>query len=643
MINSFLISYFINTNKGGKLMHKKSTSIIVLILFFIICFSNAAEDVKKAVERDEIDPQYKWRMEDIYATDEDWEKDFERLEPILNQFTELKGTLAESPQNLLQYLKLDEMATLLAVKLSFYSNRKLDEDARVDKYQGYKDKMSTMFTKFGQLTAWAQPEIMQIPEEKIWEFVNNTPELQIYHHYFDDLLRQKAHVLSEKEEEILALAGDVTSAPYNIFNMFNNADIKFPDIIDEDGNTIELTKARYQTLMKSPDRDVRRRAWEANYSTYENWKNTLAANLAAEVKTNIFYAKARKYNSALEAALDSDNLPIEVYNNLVKSVNDNLEPLHRYISLRKKVLGIDNVHLYDLYAPLLPEVKWEIDYEEAKKTALSALKPLGKEYLGEVKNAFKNGWIDVYENVGKRSGAYNASFYGLAHPYILLNYQNKIGDVFTLGHEIGHSLHAYYTQKNQPFIYGSYTIFLAEVASTFNEALLTDYLLKQIKDKQKRLYLLNEQIENILVTVYTQVLFAEFEQKIHETAEAGEPLNATSMNKIFAELQQKYYGPDFVLDPMGESRWNRIPHYYRNFYVFKYATGMAASTLLSQKIIQGNKKARDVYLKFLSSGSSDYDINLLKEAGVDMTSPEPVATTLKLFDELLTEMEKLML
>jgi oligoendopeptidase F len=633
-----------NHHKGANSMEKvfEKLKFGMLMVILLLTFSLSAGEVKNAVERNEIDAKYQWRMDHVYASDAEWEKDFERINPLLDKFDSMKGTLGDSPQNLFNYLKLDEEVTILAVKLSVYANRKGDEDSRIAKYQGYRDKMSGAFSAFGQKTAWAEPEILQIPEEKIWQFVNDTPELQIYRHYFANLLRSKAHVLSEKEERILALAGEVTGGPSNVFRMFNEADVKFPNITDENGETIELTKGRYSALMKSSNREVRKAAWQANYETYENWKNTLAANLAAEVKTDIFYARSRNYNSALEAALDQDNLPVEVYTNLVDAVNDNLEPLHRYITFRKNVLKLDKVHLYDIYAPLLPEVKWEIPYQEAQKTVLAAVKPLGKEYIKGIETAYANGWIDVYENAGKRSGAYSSSFYGLPHPYILLNYQDQVGNMFTLAHELGHSMHSWYAQENQPYIYSDYSNFLAEVASTFNEELLSDYLLKNIKDKQRRLYLLNEQIENIFITVYTQVLFSEFEQKIHEVAEAGKPLNAEVMNGIFADLQKKYYGPDFELDPMGESRWNRIPHYYRNFYVFKYATGMAASTALAQKVKAGDKKARDAYLKFLSSGNSDYDINLLKQAGVDMTTPEPVTATLNRFNELLAEMEKLM-
>lgn len=598
-----------------------------------------AQEVKKAVERAEVPEPYRWRMEDIYASDQEWENDFTRVEPLLAQFDALPGTLGSSPQQLLTCLKLEEEATRLIVKLAFYASRKADEDRRVSHYQSLQDRLTGIYSRFGQKKAFIEPEIMQIPEDRLWNFVNNTPELKIYRHYFENLLRTKPHVLSEPEERLLAMAGEVTQAPTYIFGMFDNADLKFPEIIDENGNKVELTKGRYQLFMRSSNRAFRQRAWEAYYQTYENWKNTLAASLNSEVKTNIFYSRARKYNSALEAALDSDNLPTAVYENLVTTVNNYLEPLHHYISFRKKVLGIEKVHLYDLYAPLLADVKWEIPYDEATTTVEKALEPLGKDYTQIVKKAVSDRWIDVYENAGKVSGAYSSFAYGLTHPYILMNYQNQARDMYTLAHELGHSLHSYYTNQTQPFVYGGYSYFLAEVASTFNEALLTDYLLKKVKEKEKKLYLLNQYLENILTTVYTQVMYAEFEQAIHARAEAGQPLNAEVMNEIFVELQKKYYGADFELDPMGASRWNRIPHFYRNFYVFKYATGFAASTALSQKVLSGDKKARDAYLQFISSGRSDYDLNLLKKAGVDMTSPQPIEATLQLFDKLLKEIE----
>ena len=620
--------------------HSKSWLTIGLLLVLFLMLS--AQEVKKAVERGEVAEQYRWRTEDIYPGDQEWESDFSKIEPLLAQFDALPGTLGQYPQQLLKCIKLDEEASRLIAKLSFYASRKADEDRRITQYQSFQDRLSGVYSKLGQKEAFIEPEIMKIPEERLWEFVNNTPELKIYHHYFENLLRSKSHVLSEPEEKLLAMASEVTRTPGYVFGMFDNADLKFPEITDETGGKVELTKGRYQLFMRSGDRELRQRAWEAYYQTYENWKNTLAANLNSEVKKNIFYSRARKYNNSLEAALDGDNLPIAVYDNLVTTVNNNLEPLHRYISFRKKMLGIDKVHLYDLYAPLLADVKWEVPYTEAAVTVEKALEPLGKEYVQTVKKAIEQRWIDVYENAGKVSGAYSSYFYGLAHPYILLNYQDQARDMYTLAHELGHSLHSYHTNKTQPFIYGGYSYFLAEVASTFNEALLTDYLLKREKEKEKRLYLLNQNLENILITVYTQVMYAEFEQEIHRKAEAGEPLNAEVMNSIFGELQKKYYGADFELDPMAASRWNRIPHFYRNFYVFKYATGLSASTALSQKVIAGDKKARDAYLQFISSGRSDYDLNLLKKAGVDMTSPEPVAATLKLFDQLLKEMEALM-
>ena len=610
---------------------------VLSVLLF--CSSIVAQDVKKALERGEVPESYRWRMEDIYASDQEWENDFARVEPLLAQFDALPGTLGSSPHQLLTCLKLEEETTRLIVKLAFYASRKADEDRRVSRYQSFQDRLTGIYSKFGQKKAFIEPELMQIPEDRLWDFVNNTPELKIYRHYFENLLRTKPHVLSEPEERLLAMAGEVTQAPAYIFGMFDNADLKFPEIVDENGNKVELTKGRYQLFMRSNDRALRQRAWEAYYQTYENWKNTLAASLNAEVKNNIFYARARKFNSALEAALDGDNLPTALYENLVNTVNNYLQPLHRYITFRKKMLGIDKVHLYDLYAPLLADVKWEVPYDEATTTVEKALEPLGKEYTQIVKKAVSDRWIDVYENAGKVSGAYSAFAYGLAHPYILMNYQNQARDMYTLAHELGHSLHSYYTNQTQPFVYGGYSYFLAEVASTFNEALLTNYLLKKVKEKEKKLYLLNQYLENILTTVYTQVMYAEFEQEIHARAEAGQPLNAEVMNEIFATLQNKYYGPDFELDPMGASRWNRIPHFYRNFYVFKYATGLSASTALSQKVLSGDKKARDAYLQFISSGRSDYDINLLKKAGVDMTSPQPIEATLQLFDKLLREME----
>lgn len=615
--------------------------IALLVSIALLSVSPAQEGVKKLPPRDEIDEQYKWRLNDVFPTDDLWEKDFSTVKSSLGEFERYKGQLGQSDETLLECLKLDNQIGEMIGKLYWYAARRNDEDTANQTYQAMRDRISSLYVEVGQATAFINPEITAIPDATLWAYVESNDELKKYRQYFDDLLRSKAHILPPEEEEILAMSGDVTGGPYQIFAMFNNADIKFPNIIDEDGNEVEVTKGRFYSFMRSADRRVREDAFDAMYTEYNKWSNTLAALLGTQVKRDIFYAKARKYNSALEAALDGSNIPVAVYNNVVNTMSQNLEPMHRFTSLRKRMLKLDELHPYDLYVPLLPRLKKEIPYDEAMELCEKALKPLGSQYIKDLKMGFRSGWVDVYENQGKRSGAYSSYVHG-AHPVILMNYDNKLNDVFTLAHEMGHSLHSYYTGKTQPYIYGDYTIFVAEVASTLNEALLMDYLLKTTVDRDERLYLLNQYIDNIRGTVYIQALFAELEQRFHEKSEAGEALTADAFNAITKELYERYYGPDFIMDEAYELNWARIPHFYRNFYVYQYATGFAAAQALAQKIIEGDTEARDRFLEFLSRGSSDYPINLLKDAGVDMTSPEPIEATARRMGQLVDEMEALL-
>jgi oligoendopeptidase F len=438
------------------------------------------------------------------------------------------------------------------------------------------------------------------------------------------------------------MAGEVTRAPYQIFSMFNNADIKFPEVIDEQGKRVEVTKGNISVFLRSADRDVRENAYSAMYKTYNSWENTLSASLSGAIKRNIFYANARKYDSSLKAALDSDNIPEKVYENVIDTLNIHLEPLHRYITLRKNVLKLDAVRPWDLYVPLLQEYRWEILYEEAMETIQEAVTPLGDDYVTVMREGFSSRWFDVYENAGKRSGAYSNAVYGISHPFILLNYQELLDDMFTIAHEMGHAVHSYYTMKNQPYIYSDYSIFVAEVASTLNEVLLMDYLLKNTGDPEKRIYLLNQYIDQIRGTMYIQAIFAEFEKVIHEKMETGVALTAEVFSGLTRDIYSKYYGPDFQMDDLFQINWCRIPHFYYNFYVFQYATGIAAAISLAQKIIAGDVRARESYINFLKSGGSDYPINLLNQAGVDMTSPRPIEETAQLFSHLIAEMEQLL-
>ena len=600
---------------------------------------DASRGVDALPERSKIEEKYKWRLESIFSDDSQWEATFSQLEKQIPDIQVYQGKLGESADTLLTCLQLRDRLYETFGKLYLYAGLHNDEDSTIAKYQAYRDRATSLMVNLDQATSFIRPEILSIPEEQLTEFIDSNPGLAEYRHYFDDLLRSKAHVLPSEQERLLAMAGELAQGPYTIFSMFNNADIKFPSIKDEQGREVEVTKGRYLRFMESRDRRVRRDAFFAMYKTYGNWTNTLAATLSTSLKRNIFYARAHKYASALEAALDGDNIPVSVYDNVIETINNNLHPLHRYMALRKKMLRLEELHPYDLFVPIVPDVHFEIPYEEARDTVMQALQPLGEEYLDVLQQSFSEGWIDVYENRGKRSGAYSWSTYGV-HPYILLNYSNTLNDMFTLAHELGHAMHSFYSHRAQPYHYSRYTIFVAEVASTLNESLLMDYLLKHTDEERKRLYLLNEYADKIRGTVYIQTLFAEFEKMIHEKAEAGEGLTAESYSHLCRELYQRYFGAAFVMDKEYDVNWSRIPHFYYNFYVYKYVTGFSAAIALAQKIIRGDTAARDAYLHFLSRGSSDYSLNLLRDAGVDMRTPEPVEANTRLLNQLVEEMER---
>ncbi|NOX36088.1 MAG: oligoendopeptidase F [Calditrichaeota bacterium] len=593
---------------------------------------------RRLPSREEIPDPYKWNVQDIYANDADWEADFQRVEAWLPELDEYRGRLAESATVLLGCLQLRDRIEEVLGRLYLYAGLRSDEDSRVSHYQAMRDRVMALSVKANERMAFIQPEILAIPEDKLWQMLEESPELRVYRHHLEDLLRMKDHVLPPEQERLLAMAGEVAQGPYHIFNMFNNADIRFPSIRDENGQEIEVTKGRFQKLLESRDRRVRQDAFDAFYGTYENWLNTLAATLSTSIKRDIFYARARKYQSALEAALHADNIPLQVYENVVRTINENLAPLHRYIEFRRQRLQLDAVAPWDLFVPLVEATHFDFSYEEAIDLITEALQPLGETYQAVLQRGFKEGWIDVFENQGKRAGAYSWSTYGV-HPFILLNYNRTLNDVFTIAHEMGHALHSFFTQQKQPFIYSHYTIFVAEVASTLNEALLMEHLLNKTTDPEKKLYLLNEYADQIRGTVYIQTLFAEFEKTIHEKVEAGEALTAELLSALKEELYTRYFGPAFRMHPRYRINWCRIPHFYYNFYVYKYVTGYAAATALAQRILSGEPGAREAYLDFLSRGNSDYSLNLLRQAGVDMTSPEPIQATTRLLDRLVQEME----
>lgn len=592
-------------------------------------------------ERNEIEEKFKWNLESMYENDDKWEEDFETIKKLIKEIKQYKGKVGESGKVLLEVLELESKMSRMIENVYTYAKMRKDEDTRNDKYQALTDRATSLMVEVEESTSFIVPEILSIDEKVLNDYLDNIEGLKLYRHYIERIVRRKSHYLSPEEEAIIARAGELANSPETIFGMLNNADIKFPTIIDEKGNEVEITHGKFIKLMESKDRRVRKDTFKGLYSTYNKYRNTFATTLSANIKKDIFYSKVRKYNSSLEAALDVNNIPIEVYDNLIKAVHDNLSSMYRYVKLRKKVLGLDELHMYDLYTPLVKDIEMEIPYEEGKKIVLEGLKPLGDEYMEIVQEGFNSRWIDVYENKGKRSGAYSWGTYD-SYPFILLNYQDNLDSVFTLAHELGHSLHSYYSKENQPYIYGSYSIFVAEVASTVNEAILMEYMLNKTKNKDEKLYLLNHYLEQFRGTVYRQTMFAEFEKLIHEEIENGKSLTADSLCRMYKELNRKYYGPDIVIDEEIAMEWARIPHFYYNFYVYQYATGFSAAIALSQKILKEGKKSVNKYIDFLKSGSSDYPINVLKKAGVDMTTPQPVNNALKLFNKLLDEMESLL-
>lgn len=608
-----------------------------------VFFPRAAETSGTAglPAREEIPDKYKWRLEDIYTSEELWEQDYAKLKNSLPQLAAYKGQLAHSAQNLLKCLKARDEAGITAGKLYAYARMRRDENSANAKYQALTGKTEALLAEVGAATAFIEPEIIAMPEEKLNEFRQQEKGLAEYSFYFDNLMRQKKHVLSPAEEEILSRASEVTQAAENIFNMLAHADLRFPQIQDESGQTVTLSEGRFRSFIMSPDRRVRQAAFTGLFNTYKQFRNTFAATLGGSVKKNIFYSRTRKYNSALEAALEPDNVPLAVYNNLIATVHEHLPLLHRYVALKKQALNLDEIHMYDLYVPLVNDVRITVPYDEALRMVQEGLKPLGAEY-GEILNkGLTSGWIDVYENQGKQTGAYSRGTYGV-HPFVLLNYNDRYDDVSTLAHEMGHAIHSYYSQANQPYATASYTTFTAEVASTTNEILLIDHMLKVTHDKRQKLYFLNQYLEAVRGTVYRQTMFAEFEKHLYEKAEDGETITADMLDDLWRELNRKYYGPDIVVDEEIAVEWARIPHFYWHFYVYQYVTGYSAATALAEQIQREGEPAQKRYIEFLKSGGCDYSINILKRAGVDMSSPQPVAVTLAKFGKRLDELEKLL-
>ena len=595
---------------------------------------------KKIPVRSEADPKYTWALEDVYANNDLWKADLEKARALPAQLAAYKGHLGDSAQKLLEFLQLGDGISVLFDSLYGYAQRRSDEDTANSLYQGMTSQAMSAMVAVDAASSFETPELLAIPDDKLEQFYKEEPALETYRLALTRIRNKRAHILSDAEEKLLAAAGEMSQAPDSVYSVFADADLKFPAATDKDGNTHPVTHGTYIPLMHSADRVLRKSAFESLYSVYGQFRNTAAALLSAQVKQLKFYADARKYDSTLQASLDGNYVPTEVYTNLISAVHENMAPMYRYVDLRRKLLGVDELHMYDLYTPIVSDVDVDIPYEEAKQTVYDALACMGDDYRAILKEGFDNRWIDVYENVGKCSGAYSAGL--RKHPYVLLNYSGTLDSMFTLAHEMGHAIHSYLSNKHQPVAYSNYSIFVAEVASTCNEALLMQHLLKTTKDKKRRAYLINYFLEQFRTTLYRQTMFAEFELEINRRNERGESLTAESLNALYHELNHQYFGDNIVIDKEIDLEWARIPHFYYDYYVYQYATGYSAAIALSRRILKEGAPAVKDYIHFLSGGCSTDPISLLRGAGVDMASTTPIHEALQLFDELITEMEQLM-
>lgn len=598
---------------------------------------------RKLNTREEADARYKWAIEDLYKDDEDWKRDYELLKSRIPELTKFRGRLGESAEVLLSMQKLSDELNQLLEKVYVYANQRLHENTDNSTYQNLASQAQGLLVELSESLSFVEPELMELPDGIIETFLDENEELSVYRQYFENIIRQKKHVLPTEQEQLLAAMGEVAESPKDIFSMFNNADIRFPEITGEGGHPVQVTHGRYMSLMQSRNRQVRKDAFEAMYGVYGDWRNTLAAMYRANVKQEAFLAKAHKYTSDLEAALDGSHIPVKVYEQLIEAVHESMPLMYRYMKLRKKLLGVEELHMYDLYVPVIEQDHSEIPFEQAKKTVLEGLAPMGEEYLHLLREGFDHGWIDVYENQGKRTGAYSWGAYG-THPYVLLNYQGTLHDVFTLAHEMGHALHSWYSDEHQPYIYAGYRIFVAEVASTCNEALLIHYLMEQSKkagDQKKTMYLINYFLGQFRTTLFRQTMFAEFEKITHGLQEQGETLTADRLCEIYYDLNKLYFGEEICVDQEIAMEWARIPHFYTPFYVYQYATGFSAAIALSKRILEQGAPAVEQYKKFLKGGSSMYPLELLKMAGVDMEQKAPVQDALAVFAQYLDEMERL--
>ncbi len=598
------------------------------------------ETIKSLPARSEIPQELKWDVESVFSDDEAWEQAYTECAKLSEKADSYRGKLGKSADSLADFLHYQDTVCQKLEKLYLYANMKQDEDNANPIYQGLSDKIQGLAVRLSAALAFAEPEILAIDPQLLNRWCREEP-LALYQRYLQEITRTAPHIRNAQEEEILALAGDLSAAPRNIFTMFNNADLKFPVITDEKGNETELTHGNYIVFMQSPDRNVRETAFRGLYGAYDAHKNSLAAMMTANIKKDLFHAKVRNYPSALEAALFNEEIPVKVYEQLIAGVRENLPDFFRYLQLRRKALGVDELHLYDIYVPLFQEQQTEIPYEEAKEIVLAALLPLGEEYQSVARRAFSDGWVDVMENRGKTSGAYSSGVYG-TKPFILLNYQNNLDSVFTLAHELGHSMHTYFSNHTQPYVYSNYEIFVAEVASTVNETLLLRYLLNKETDTNRRLRLINYYLDQFRGTVFRQTMFAEFEKIVHEHAEQGRPLSCEYYRQVYYQLNRDYFGDGMVIDQAIDMEWSRIPHFYRSFYVYKYATGFTAASALAGGILEKGAPAVADYLKFLRGGCSHSPIELLRIAGVDMEDPATLNRAFAVYHQFLEDLADLL-
>jgi oligoendopeptidase F len=616
-------------------------SLLTLTLIIGVNYMTYAQS--ELPSRNDIEEIYKWQLTDIYPDESIWENDFNKVTTDLNKITSFQGKFTKDAKSFYEAVNAIFSTRKTYVKMAFYSGLARDLDLTDGKYQKMSDRISQLGSQLSAASAFFVPELLEMPESKLKQFIKEEPKLKQYEFLFLDLFRQKAHNLSSDEEKLLAQLNPIMEIPDDIYSILNDTELPFPTVKDDKGNEFRISHGRYRSAMFSNDRNLRRTVYKGTYEAYGMLQGTMAAILNGRIKTRIINAKIRKYSSALESALSPDNIPVDVFNNLIKTANDNLSTLHRWAELKKKYLKLDELHVYDTYASLFPGVQKQYSIEEARELIMKALAPLGEEYRHGLERCFNERWIDFYETKGKRSGAYSNGCGCGVHPYILMNWNNTLDDVFTLAHELGHNMHSYLTEMSQPFHYTNYTTFAAEIASTVNEALLLDYMIKNAATNEEKGALLEKYLINMQTTFFRQTRFAEFEKIIHERQEQGEMFDASDFTKLFGDLYKKYWGNAMTMDPEEGLSWERIPHlYHYDFYVFQYSTGFAASQALSQRIIDEGKPAVEAYLKFLRSGSSEYTIDMLRKAGVDMSKPDPIERTIKKTNNYLDDLEVLL-